>query len=240
MPKCMRYIKHNDFVAIALGGSVVISKEIHVDYLRRFYNFIVHQINEGKKFIVVVGGGSTARKYQNAASAVVELTDEDKDWLGIHSTRLNAHLLRTICREFAYPKILTNYDKPISKRDLNKYALFIASGSRPGWSTDYVAFRLAHRFGASEVIVATKIPYVYNKDISKFKNARPIKELTWQKYQTLLPSKKWIPGMKSPVDPVAASFAAKNKLKCVVLRGTNIKNLKNYFEDKNFEGTMIK
>jgi len=234
----MQKIKFNNFITIALGGSIVVSKKIQIDYLKRFYKFIIQQISEGRKCIIIVGGGLTARKYQDAASIIVELTNEDKDWLGIHSTRLNAHLLRTIFRKVAYPKILTNYNKPISKRDLDRYALFIASGSHPGWSTDYVAFRLAHRFKTKEVIVATKISY--DKDISKHKDARPLTELTWAQYKKLLPSKKWIPGMNSPVDPVAAEFAAKNKMKCIVLRGTNIKNLKSCFENKKFEGTIIK
>lgn len=232
--------QNKKFIVINLGGSTVVSREIQVDYLRRFYNFVSNQIKQGKKFIVIVGGGSTARKYQEAASGVVDVTDEDKDWLGIHSTRLNAHLLRTIFREFAYPKILTNYNKPISRGDLNKYALFIASGSRPGWSTDYVAFRLAYRFKIREVLIATKIPYVYDKDVSKHRDAKPLRKLTWTAYRKLLPSEKWIPGMKAPIDPVAAKFASDNKIKCVLLRGTNLKNLRNYFEGKDFEGTIIK
>ncbi|OGZ57183.1 MAG: hypothetical protein A3F94_01015 [Candidatus Spechtbacteria bacterium RIFCSPLOWO2_12_FULL_38_22] len=229
-----------NFIVISLGGSIVVSRKIQTDYLKRFYDFIVDQIASGKKFMIIVGGGSTARKYQDAAASVVNVTDEDKDWIGIHSTRLNAHLLRTVFRKFAYPKILTNYNKPIDKRDLEKYALFVASGSRPGWSTDYVAFQLSRRFKAKEVLIATKIPYVYDKDISQHKNARPLKNLTWAQYKKLLPSDTWIPGMRAPVDPIATEFASKNKLRCVLLRGTNIKNLKNYFEGKNFEGTVIK
>jgi len=232
--------KNKDFIVIALGGSIVVSNKVQIAYLRRFYDFISDQIEKGKKFIIIVGGGSTARKYQEAALHVSELTDEDKDWLGIHSTRLNAHLLRTIFREFAYPKILTNHNKPITGRDLDKYALFVASGSRPGWSTDYVAFRLAHRFKTREVIIATKVPYVYNKDVGKHEDAIPIENLSWEQYKKLLPSKKWIPGMKAPIDPVATEFASKHNLKCVLLRGTNVKNFKKYLNDDKFRGTIIK
>ena len=38
--------------------------------------------------IIVVGGGRTARQYQDAANRLVKLADEDVDWLGIHATRL--------------------------------------------------------------------------------------------------------------------------------------------------------
>lgn len=230
----------DDFTVISLGGSIIISKKIQTQYLKRLYDFINKQINEGKKFILVVGGGSIARDYQKAASQIVDTTNEDKDWLGIHSTRLNAHLLRTIFREQAYPVVLDSPQKQIKKRDLSKYALFIASGSRPGWSTDYVAFKLAHRFGHGEVLIATKVPYIYDKDISQFKEAKPIKKLTWNRYAKLLPSDVWTPGMKAPIDPIATNFAIKNKMKCVLLRGTNIKNLENFFSGKKFDGTIIK
>jgi hypothetical protein len=37
------------------------------------------------------------------------LPDEDLDWLGVHATRLNAHLFRTIFRDLAHPVILKEY-----------------------------------------------------------------------------------------------------------------------------------
>ena len=230
----------NNFTIISLGGSILVSKKIQTHYLKRLYDFINKQINKEKKFILVVGGGSIARDYQKAASQIVDTINEDKDWLGIHSTRLNAHLLRTIFRERAYPVVLDSPQKQIKKRDLDKYALFIASGSRPGWSTDYISFKLAHRFGQKEVLIATKIPYIYDRDISQFKGARAIKNLTWSHYRKLLPSDVWVPGMRAPIDPIATNFAIKNKMTCVLLRGTNIKNLDNFISGKKFDGTTIR
>ena len=56
--------------------------------------------------MLVVGGGALARQFQDAAGIVTKVNDEDKDWIGIHSTRLNAHLLRTIFRDVADPVII--------------------------------------------------------------------------------------------------------------------------------------
>ncbi|MEX2145108.1 MAG: UMP kinase [Candidatus Spechtbacterales bacterium] len=238
MSKDGMYKKEN-FSVVALGGSIIISRKIQTGYLRRLRNFTQKRIESGEKFIFVVGGGSVARNYQRAAFSIVNISNEDKDWLGIHSTRLNAHLLRTIFNGMAYPIVLDDPEKPITQRDLKKYSLFIASGWRPGWSTDYIAFRLAHRFGAKRVVVATKISNVYDADIQTHKNARPLKRISWKRYSKLLPSKIWYPGMGSPVDPVATEFAAKKKISCVVLRGTNLKNLNRFLDGKKFEGTVI-
>lgn len=231
--------KEDNYIVIALGGSILVPKNVQVEYLKRFRDFIIEKIKEGKKFIVVVGGGATARHYQEAASAITEINNEDKDWIGIHSTRLNAHLLRTIFSEHAYPVVLDNPDKPIEERDLKKYALFIASGWRPGWSTDYIAFRLANRFGSSGVVIATKIKHIYTKNVDLHKDAKPLEKMTWKEYEKILPQKEWEPGMKAPIDPVATKFAIDNGLACVLLRGTNLSNFRKYMEGEEFKGTII-
>lgn len=229
---------HSAPIVIALGGSIVVPGNINVQYLARLRAFLLPQMQEGKKFVLVVGGGAPARQYQQAASAVGDISDEDRDWLGIHATRMNAHLLRTIFADVAYPVIFDDPHKPISKRDLSSCSLFIAAGGKPGHSTDYDAVELAHRFGAETFLIATTIPYVYDKDFKKYKDAKILKEVSWSEYRTLI-SDKWTPGMKAPVDPVAAKYAQQYKMTCHLLRGTNIANFKKYLDGKTFTGSTI-
>ena len=224
-------------IVIALGGSIIISQQIQTYFLKRFRAALLPLL-EGRRFIIVAGGGTICRNYLKAASAILSLSDEDKDWLGIHSTRLNAQLLRTIFVDEAYPVVIDNPLRPIPKGDWNKFSLFFASGWKPGWSTDYVAVRLAQRFGASKMIIATKIPYVYTRDVAKHKNAKPIPDITWKKYRGLV-DEKWSPGMKVPVDPIAARYAQHTHMNIVVVRGTNLKNLRNVILGKPFFGTVI-
>ena len=87
---------NSDTIVIALGGSIIVSRSIQVRFLKQFRKFILKFIKQGKRFVIVAGGGSIARNYQAAASDIVKLSDEDQDWLGIHATRINAHLLRAI------------------------------------------------------------------------------------------------------------------------------------------------
>lgn len=229
---------HSAPIVIALGGSIVVPGNINVQYLARLRAFLLPQIEEGKKFVLVVGGGAPARQYQRAASAVGDISDEDRDWLGIHATRMNAHLLRTIFADVAYPVIFDDPHKPISKKDLASCSLFIAAGGKPGHSTDYDAVELAHRFGADTFLIATTIPYVYDKDFKKYEDAKILKEVSWSEYRTLI-SDKWTPGMKSPVDPIAAKCAQQYKMTCHLLRGTNITNFKKYLDGKPFTGSTI-
>lgn len=203
--------------------------EIQIKFLKVFKEFILRFLKKNYKFIIVTGGGSVARNYIKASSEIAKISDEDKDWLGIHATRINAHLLRTIFKKEAYPVVL---DDPLKKIDGKKYKLFIASGWRPGWSTDYVAVLLAERFKADKIINASNITHVYDK------NKKNLDEISWKKYRKLI-SSKWKPGMNVPFDPIASKAAQKLKIKIITAKGTDLQNLENIIFNKKFIGTVI-
>ena len=209
--------------------------EIDVSFLKNFRRFILKWVKKNKKFIIVAGGGSIARDYQKASSKILRLEDEDKDWIGIHATRLNAHLLRTIFYKEADPVVL---DARFKIKKL-KHKITIASGWRPGWSTDYVALQLADDFGAREAVIAGSPAHVYTADPKKDKNAKEIKNLTWREYRKLIPA-AWKPGSHAPVDPVGAKLAQGKKLSTVIIKGTDLVNFDNLFRGKEFIGTIIK
>ena len=227
--------KTKQTIVISLGGSIIVPGKIQVEFLKQFKEFILKFLKQGKRFIVVAGGGAVARNYQQAAAKITQVSDEDKDWLGIHATRFNAHLLRTIFKKEAYPVVLDSPHKPINGE---RYNLFIASGWRPGWSTDYDAVLLAQRFKADKIINASNITYVHEKDIALHPTAKPIKEITWQKYRKLI-SSQWKPGLSAPFDPIAAKTAQKFKMTVIVTKGTDLKNLAKIIKNQPFKGTII-
>ncbi len=212
----------------------MIPGEINVNFLKKFRRLILRQYHSGKKFIIVAGGGKIARNYQAAAKKIIHLSNNDSDWLGIHSTRLNAHLLRTIFKKEAAITVLDSEKKPIK---LNK-PIAIAAGWQPGWSTDYIAIRIAKKIKAKSVIIAGKPAYVYNKDNQKYPDAKPFKTISWPQYQKLIP-KRWTPGLSSPVDPVGAKYARRWKIKAHIIKGTDLKNLEKLINGKKFVGTTI-
>ena len=140
MPTNNRYI-------ISLGGSLIVPDEIDVNFLRNFKKIIEIGLKRKEKFLLITGGGRTSRRYIEAAKALGHLDPDDLDWLGIHSTRLNGHLLRTIFRKYSHPRIITNphHAEPASEQ------IIIAAGYRPGWSTDYDAVLLARKYKAAAV-----------------------------------------------------------------------------------------
>lgn len=215
----------------------MIPEEIDWKFLSEFKK-LVRPWLKNTKFVIIAGGGRLSRKYQEAASRVERLTNEDKDWLGIHATRLNAHLLRTIFRDVADPMIVDSREKISARGGKLKYPITVASGWRPGWSTDFIAVALAQDLGVPEVIISGKPAFVYNKDNQKHPDTKPFYEMSWKEYRKLIPA-KWIPGAHAPVDPVAARLAQSKKLKAIIVNGKDLKNFGNLLRGKDFRGTII-
>ena len=223
-------------IIIALGGSIICPQpeKINTNFLKKFKKLILKYLKKDYRFIIVTGGGKICRLYQKAAAKIVKLPYEDIDWLGIHATRLNAHLLRTIFRRVAYPVVLDNPKKPVK----NNWGVLIAAGWRPGWSTDYISVLLAKRFKVKEIIDAGNTPFVYTKNYLKYQNAIAIRRISWKDYRKLVGS-RWIPGMAVPFDPIATKLAQKLKIRVLIIRGTEMKNLEKIISGRKFRGTII-
>ena len=220
---------------ISLGGSLIAPEEgVDWQFLKKFRQLILQLIKQGDKFYLIAGGGRTSRNYVAAASKVVKITSEDLDWLGIHATRLNAHLLRTIFRKQAHPQII----KSPTFHIFSKESVVVASGWKPGWSTDYVATILAQEYDIKTIINLSNVDYVYDKDPRKFSDAKKLEKITWQDFRKIV-GDKWDPGLNAPFDPIASQKSEKLGLEVVIMNGKNIDNLKDYFDNKKFKGTII-
>ncbi len=220
---------------LALGGSAMCPAGPDADFLKRFRAFILPLAANGHRFAIVAGGGSVARDFQKAAGMVAKVDDEDKDWLGIHSSRLNAHLLRTIFRDIADPVIWDSEDKV---KEFGKYKIVIGAGWTPGWSTDYVAVKIAIMTKSERAVILGKPDRVYDKDNAIFPDAKPLERMSWREYRKLVPA-KWSPGIHAPVDPVAVRAAEKAGLPVIVASASDLKNTKDIILGREFKGTTI-
>lgn len=228
---------HQETIVFSVGGSLIIPNGgIDITFLKKFNEFIRKHVKKGRRFLIVVGGGTTARHYISAGKGVVgEISDEDLDWLGIHATRLNAHLFRTIFKDIAHPRIIKHYDRKLAHW---VEPIAIGSGWKPGWSTDYDAVVLARDYKASVIINLSNIDWIYDKDPKKYSEAKPIKKTTWSQYSEIV-GDQWIPGTNAPFDPVASQLAKKLGLTVIITNGNHFENLANILNGDNFKGTVI-
>lgn len=230
---------YQDKVIMSMGGSLVVPHSgIDTNFLSKLNEFVRNQLAQfpNRQFFLEVGGGTTARNYRDAGEAVVghKLSRDDLDWLGIHATRLNAQLIRTIFRDVAHPYIIKNYE--IIRKASEQ--VVVASGWKPGWSTDYCAVLLCEDYGAKTLLNLSNIDQVFDKDPRKNPDAKPIEKISWEDFRKLV-GDEWIPGMNAPFDPIASRKAQELGLKVIVLNGNNFENLQNYFDGKEFLGTTI-
>jgi uridylate kinase len=226
-------------IVLSLGGSLVVPEGgINVEFLKEFNTFIRKNLKENpdRQFFIVVGGGTIARHYRDAGEEVLghELTPDDLDWLGVHSTRLNAQLIRTIFRDIAHPFVLKHYEIIRKVEE----PIVVASGWKPGWSTDFCATLICEDYRVSKIVNMSNIDAAFDSDPRKNPNAKMIEKCTWEEFRKLV-GDKWTPGMNAPFDPVAAKNAQELGLTTVILNGKNLDNLQNYLDSKEFVGTTI-
>lgn len=162
----------DDVVIISVGGSLIVPEEIDTGFLHFFNDLIRRETKKGRRFLLVTGGGKLMRDYRDAATEVTNnISDNDLDWLAIHITRMNAHLLRTIFYDIAHPRIIENYDKKLENW---VEPVAIGAGWKPGWSTDYDAVILARDYRSKLVINLSNVDYVYDKDPKQDCNAKKL------------------------------------------------------------------
>lgn len=230
---------YSDRIIISVGGSLVVPNGgIDTAFLKKLNTFIRDALakDTNRQFFLVVGGGSTARHYRDAGRDVIghELTRDDLDYLGIHATKLNAHLVKTIFRDIAHPYIIKHYE--IIRKVTEP--VVVAAGWKPGWSTDYCSVLLCEDYDVKTVVNLSNIKQVYDHDPKKNPDAKPIDKIGWAAFRKLV-GDEWIPGMNVPFDPVAAKKAEGLGVKVVVMNGEDFENIQSYFDGKPFLGTVI-
>lgn len=223
---------------ISLGGSLLVPKTgIDISFLKKFRKLILDEVGRGAHFVLIVGGGATARAYQEALRVLEipkRVRDDTLDWLGISATILNAQFVRLLFGEHAYHEIMMNPTKKIK----TEKPIIIGSGWKPGWSSDYDAVLAAKTYGAREVLNLTNIDYVYDKDPTKFKKVKPITRISWHDYRAMV-GDRWYPGSNAPFDPIAAKAAAVSRLTVKIMNGRDLLSVRKAIRGETFKGTTI-
>ncbi|MFA6392649.1 MAG: UMP kinase [Candidatus Paceibacterota bacterium] len=222
-------------IVISLGGSIVVPDLPNGEFVKAFKEIILHFVEKGKKFVIIVGGGKTCRRYNEALSNATEVINEDLDWLGIYTTRLNAELVRLSFGKKAADRILID---PSIIKDFNDDVV-IGAGWKPGNSTDAVGIMIAKELGTKKVVNISNIDYIYDSDPKINEDAKKFENISWAEYRSFI-SSVWKPGMNTPFDPIASEKAEEGGIEVAFMSGHNLESLENYLKGEHFVGTIIK
>ena len=193
------------------------------------------------QIIIVVGGGNFLR---GAALSKKEKTIEraTADYMGMLATLMNGMALVDILEYFDQParlqtRIQVNsvaepYIRRRALRHLEKGRIVIVAGGtgNPYVTTDTAAVAAALELDCEIVLKATKVDNVYSKDPKKFKDAKPLKKLSY------------LEAVQNPeinvMDNAALSLAMDNKLPIRIFDLLTKGNIKKIIEGKDI-GTLI-
>lgn len=219
---------HMQTIVISLGGSIIIPNKVNYKFLEEFKKIILN--NKKYKFIIVCGGGKTARNYIEAARKE-KLTEKQLSLLGIMATRMNAELVSKIL------KIKTKL--PLTHKDIKNGKIIVcgALGTRLGMTSDANAAELARDHKAKCFINMTNVSGLYTKDPNKFKDAKLIKEITFKDFHKKIIKIKYEAGQHFVLDQKASKIILNNNISTYIIQGNN--NLNNILNNKKFIGTII-
>ncbi len=167
-------------LVVKLSGHVFDNDELVKEYVRVF-RFLVNVFPESK-IVCVCGGGSIARRYVSILRDTSH-NEARSDMVGILVSRVNA-LTLALSIEEAYPDIPSTVNEFL--RAYSTSRLVFCGGLQPGQSTATVAMILAEITGTRDVIFASNIDAVYDKDPAKYKDAKRLERVTLTELEEIL------------------------------------------------------
>lgn len=225
-------------IVISLGGSLIVPDKINLEILREFKKIILKNSHK-YKFLIVCGGGKTARNYMNAfENERIKNKEYFECLIGISVTRLNARFMTYFFgkdEKYGMAHEIKDIEERIKKQDI------IFTGGihyEEKETSDSTAAKLARHF-KTEFINLTNVKGLFDKDPKKFKNAKFIPEISHKDFLNIAKKIKYKPGMHFILDKKAAKTIKKYNIKTYIL-GQDMKQFDNLLNNKHFVGTVIK
>lgn len=221
-------------IVLSVGGSVFFQEKPKTTAIAKFCETINILVDEGYAFVLVVGGGKTARQYQAAAKSL-GANNFELDEVGIATTKINA-LLFTYNIHNSWKDVLS--DVKMSRKTLSLGRIPIFAGTNPGQTTDAVAASIAEYLNC-DFVNLSNVDGIYASDPKKVENTKMFSELTHTKMVALLKASASKPGAHTFVDPVAANILARSKIRSFFINGTDLENFKSLIRGQEYKGTIV-
>ena len=225
-------------IVLSLGGSLIIPKDIDIKFLSQLKKVLKKNTNK-YKFVVVCGGGSTAREYiKGLEKEKLSKKIFYQGLLGIATTRLNARFMTYFFGNDANKGI--PHDMGEVKNMLKIYDIVFCGALRYAKeeTSDGTSAKLANFFKTNFINI-TNVKGLYNKNPQKFKNAKFISRISWEEFHKMATKQTFKPGQHFVLDQSASKIIKKFKILTYII-GQDTKQLENVLKNKNFKGTLIK
>src|SRR3989338_3046107 len=95
-------------VVLSLGGSLIVPDKVDTAFLKNFKKIVEKYVKKNYRFVIMCGGGKTARNYQESLRSIIGNQQEALDWIGTYSTWLNAQFIKTIFKNNSENEIVVD------------------------------------------------------------------------------------------------------------------------------------
>jgi len=224
-------------IVISLGGSLIIPSKIDYKFLKEFKKTL--EKNKRKyKFVIVCGGGQTARTYiKGLENEKIRKKEYFQSLLGITATRANARFMTYFFGKDAYQGIPQDMKQILYLLRRKDYVFCGALRYAKNQTSDSTSAKLANYFRTS-FINLTNVKGLYDKNPKKFRSAKFISEISHNDFLKIAKKIEFKPGQHFVLDQKAAKIIKKHKITTYIL-GPDLKNLNNLLNKKHFIGTII-
>lgn len=201
-----------DMWVISLGGSRIVPDDVDSAFLREFKELI--DSHKDKRFVVVCGGGSSARRYIKALRKLGKSTKE-QSMEGIAITRLHAGFMARIFGREANEEIPMNMKRVRNMLNKNRVVFCGALRWRANNTSDGTAAKLAGFLGCRFVNL-TNVRGLYDKD-PKLKGAKFISSISWKDFWGIVKRIKYSAGQHFVLDRVAAREIMEKRIETFIV-----------------------
>ena len=228
------YSSQGKTFVVSAGGSIFFGRKPDTAAMAKFSETIRRLTAQGNRFVVVAGGGQTARNYV-AAGKTLGANNYNLDKLGILATRLNASLLIESL-EGAHSQDFTSVEEAAAAIDSGKVAVF--GGLMPSFTTDAVAALIAESLGAT-FINLSDVDGVYSADPKKTPRATFYPKLSYDRLISLMKFAKSKPGQKVILDLPCCLILRRSNIRAVIINGHELENFERAVRGEEFTGTVV-
>ncbi len=221
-------------IVLRIGGSVVASP-LNTALISEYSDLLKGLRNLGHEVGVVVGGGTYAREFIEAAKQL-GLTEEAQDEIAISVSRIFAQLLLKKLGESACETVPSTVGSAV--KCLREGKIAVMGGIKPGMTTDTVAAIVVEQAKAEILIKATDQEGVYDKDPREHKDAVKFDHLYFEEMSHVFSEIGHKAGIHQIIDPEAVKILKRMRIKVVVLNGYEPENVLATIEGKHI-GTVI-
>ena len=229
-------------IVLKVGGSLLFNDDKTINTTR--ISELVDIFRNGKTnepIVIICGGGLIAREYIDVVRAF-NPSEAFCDLFGIEISRLNAKLIISAFKDLAYPQV------PKTLEELSRALLFkkiiVMGGLQPGQSTTSVALEVAEFTGTNKLIILTDVKGIYNKDPKKFKDAKLLHRLSYEKLLELIINKSSLTqasaGEYRIFDAVSLQILKRSNIKVYMMSGIDLNEFKKFLNgQEDIIGTII-